>query len=96
MFGAIPAQKATIEAPPYARDKYLKQVQFYQQGASNLRKRASQIQGYNSKDFDAKQEAMAMKLFNQVKTNSISLDVLNQSISGCISEAGLYMADYPR
>jgi hypothetical protein len=96
IFAAIPAKKATTEAPIYARDKYLKQVQFYQQGANNLKKRASQMQGYNQKDFDVKQEAMGMKLFNQVKANSISLDSLNMSISECISEAGLYMSDYPR
>ena len=96
MFGAIPAKKATTEAPSYARDKYLKQVEFYQQGMHNLRKKASQMQGYSQKDFDAKQEAMAMKLFGLVKTNSITLDSINQSISGCISESGLYMSDYPR
>ena len=96
LFSAIPAQKALADAPPYAREKYAKQVQFYQQGMNNLESKASKLAGYSQSKYKATTNSMAMNLFNQAKSNSLSLDVLNQTISGCISEAGLYVSDYPR
>ena len=97
LLGAAVAQMSLKSAPPYARDKYEKQTQFFFQGNLNLKKKAKTNSSYfGDKSFEDSSFEGLKVMQKQMHDGLLSTEAVNQSLRECISMAGLNFADYPR
>ena len=97
LLGATVAQMSLKSAPPYARDKYEKQTQFFFQGNLNLKKKARASLSYvGDKAFEDSSFEGLKDMQKQIHDGLLSTEAVNQSLRDCMSMAGLNFADYPR
>ena len=93
--GAVMAMMSKQSAPPYAQEKYGKQIQFYSQGQLNLKKIAQKTKDYDEKKYDEDVKTNANTIRKTLATPDGAGGFL-MVLQECVDYAGLNMSDFPK